>query len=203
MSTRFLWILIVYCLFMHNDLMGDQQQGKEIKAPQAHEISLGSREAPHTVMIYFAFNCEHCREFFLNVFPKIITEFRDSGKIRFILHDIPIGPAGFLASKIAHSNGGKRFLDIMPVLLDKQNEWNICDGYSARLRDIALKAGFTPEEFDKCLENKELDDIVISNYSSAVPIITDVPAFIVDGTKFQKELTPEALHSLMLQPSAP
>ena len=55
------------------------------------ERSLGNPNAPITVIEYASLTCPHCASFQRDVFPRVKKEFIDTGKIRFIVREFPIG----------------------------------------------------------------------------------------------------------------
>ena len=52
---------------------------------------LGKATAPVTVIEYASLTCPHCANFQKNLFPRVKKEFIDTGKVRFIVREFPIG----------------------------------------------------------------------------------------------------------------
>lgn len=52
--------------------------------------TLGPDDAPVTLMVFEDFACPHCADFSLNVFPKIRSNYVESGDVRYEHHDFPI-----------------------------------------------------------------------------------------------------------------
>jgi len=50
----------------------------------------GDPESSITVAAYEDFSCPHCRDFHLNVYPDVVSEFVDTGRVRYEHHDFPI-----------------------------------------------------------------------------------------------------------------
>ena len=60
-------------------------QGADVAKPQSlPDMALGPANASVTITEYASMTCPHCAAFTENVFPKIKSEFIDSGKIRFV-----------------------------------------------------------------------------------------------------------------------
>src|SRR5580704_16961267 len=55
------------------------------------ELVLGSPNAPVTVIEYDSLTCPHTAHFQRDVFPRAKKELIDTGKIRFIVREFPIG----------------------------------------------------------------------------------------------------------------
>jgi len=50
----------------------------------------GDPESSVTVAVYEDFSCPHCRDFHLNVYPDVVSEFIDTERVRYEHHDFPI-----------------------------------------------------------------------------------------------------------------
>src|SRR3990170_198045 len=52
---------------------------------------LGKATAPVTVIEYVSLTCPHCANFQKTLFPRVKKEFIDTGKVRYIVREFPIG----------------------------------------------------------------------------------------------------------------
>ena len=52
---------------------------------------LGKATAPVTVIEYVSLTCPHCANFHKTLFPRMKKEFIDTGKVRYIVREFPIG----------------------------------------------------------------------------------------------------------------
>src|SRR3990170_5512571 len=52
---------------------------------------LGKPNAPVTIIEYASLTCPHCRNYHANVFPRVKREYIDTGKVRYIIREFPIG----------------------------------------------------------------------------------------------------------------
>lgn len=191
MNKYFLRVLIVLGVFF----CGMTTKGDPVPEPKT-QVILGSLNATNKVIMYFSLDCTHCRVFVETILPKIREEFIDTGKLCFIMRDIPITPAGLLASKVARVRGEKHFFETIRVLISEQNTWNVTDGYSLKLREAAYHAGLSPAEFEKSLGNADLESEVLLARLAASQI-REVPTFIVNGTTIKEDLTLERLRTLV------
>jgi protein-disulfide isomerase len=55
------------------------------------EFAMGSPNAPITLVEFTDFQCPYCRKFHKATFPQLKKEYIDSGKVRFISRDLPLG----------------------------------------------------------------------------------------------------------------
>jgi protein-disulfide isomerase len=53
--------------------------------------SLGDPEAPITLVEFTDYLCPFCRRFYTNTLSKIRKQYVDTGKVRFVLRDLPLG----------------------------------------------------------------------------------------------------------------
>jgi protein-disulfide isomerase len=69
---------------------GDCDISEESKVQQLAPPSVGPDDAPVVVKAWKDFVCPHCATFALDVFPKIESNFVESGDVRYEHHDFPI-----------------------------------------------------------------------------------------------------------------
>lgn len=70
----------------------DPEQTSTVR--QQSPPSLGPDDAPVTLMVFEDYACPHCVQFSLDVFPKIRSNYVDSGEIRYQHRDFPIPVLG-------------------------------------------------------------------------------------------------------------
>src|SRR4051812_50211579 len=92
--------------------------------------------------------CPHCAAFTEKVFPKIKTEFIDTGKIRFVFREFPLdikaAAGSMLARCIAKDDAGKYFA-VIDMLFRQQNEW-VLKNTTETLTRIGKQAGLSPQQ---------------------------------------------------------
>jgi protein-disulfide isomerase len=54
------------------------------------ELSLGRADAPLTVVEFTDYQCGFCRRFQAETFPRLKHDYIDTGKVRFIVRDLPL-----------------------------------------------------------------------------------------------------------------
>ena len=77
------------------------------------DMALGPANASVTITEYASMTCPHCAAFNADVFPKIKSEYIDTGKIRYVFREFPLdikaAAGSMLARCIAKDDGGKYF----------------------------------------------------------------------------------------------
>ena len=92
------------------------------------DMALGPANAPVTITEFASMTCPHCAAFTEKVFPKIKSEYIDSGKIRFVFREFPLdikaAAGSMLARCIAKDDAGKYFA-VIDMLFKQQKDWVI------------------------------------------------------------------------------
>lgn len=92
---------------------------------------LGAPEAPVTVVEFADFKCPYCREFALDVFPRLKQEYIDTGKVRFYFINYPFigsdSTTAALALEAVHAQSPEGVWDFIDAVMrnqgDEQQEW--------------------------------------------------------------------------------
>ena len=58
---------------------------------QDDDVVRGDPKAPITLVEYSDFTCHFCKKFFHDTFPKLLSEYIETGKVRFVYRDYPRG----------------------------------------------------------------------------------------------------------------
>jgi protein-disulfide isomerase len=145
--------------------------------------SLGSDTAPIKVLEYSSLTCGHCAAFHKNDFPKIKTEYIDTGKVQFIFKEFPLNKPAVDASKLLRCMPKERFASFMSLLFEEQEKWAYQPDYLPGLKQNAKLAGLSDEQVDACLTNKTLEDRIIGDMKAGSDAykIQATPTFIVNG----------------------
>jgi protein-disulfide isomerase len=65
------------------------------------DMVLGPADASVTIVEYASMTCPHCAAFTETVFPKIKSQFIDTGKIRFVFREFPLDIKAAAGSMLA------------------------------------------------------------------------------------------------------
>jgi protein-disulfide isomerase len=150
------------------------------------ELTLGSPEAPITVVEYASMTCGHCAHFHNTVFPQLKEKYIDTGKAHFILREFPLDNLAVAASMLARCSGGDKTFPLISALFAKQDDWAFVRGDPRpELLKFAKQAGFTKESFDKCLTDQKLLDEVVAVRTRASQVfgVDATPTFFVNGKR--------------------
>jgi protein-disulfide isomerase len=154
------------------------------------EQSMGSVEAPVTIVEYASMTCPHCANFAINVLPKIKERYIDTGKVRFIFREFPFDPVATGAFMLARCADKDKYFPLIEALFQQQNKWAVRDPMQPLLT-IARQAGFTETSFKECLANQKILDGIewVRNRAADKFKVNATPTFFINGEMHRGEMT--------------
>ncbi len=120
------------------------------------EKVLGKADAPVTMIEYASLSCPHCREFHEKTLPQIKEKYIDTGKVKLIFRDFPLGQRALAAHMVASCAGPVRYFAMVSILFRDQATWSQAPDGLAAIQASARKGGMSPAQVDSCLRNEEL-----------------------------------------------
>jgi protein-disulfide isomerase len=166
------------------------------------EHVLGNPNAPVTMVEYASLTCPHCRNYHANVFPKVKRAYIDTGKVRYIIREFPIGHTSGTAAIANHCVPPQKFLPLMESFLSRQPEWVSQEVRPDAIYGVAKSSGMSRDAFDKCLANQSIiDGLTEVKQRGRQYGVIGTPTFFVNGRKAQGEVTFEEIKA-MIEPSA-
>src|SRR4051812_20633251 len=144
---------------------------------------LGNAEAPITIIEYASLTCPHCAEFDKTVLPQLKTTYIDTGKAKLIYRDFPLDGVALKASMIARCLPSERYFAFIDALFKQQNNWASGGDPKVGLQRMARLAGMGQDTFDKCFDDKQIEDQVLAERleGSRQFNIQGTPTLIVNG----------------------
>ena len=168
------------------------QSASDVAKPQSlPDMALGPANASVTVTEYASMTCPHCAAFNENVFPKIKSEYIDTGKVRYVFREFPLdikaAAGSMLARCIAKDDSGKYFA-VTDMLFKQQNDW-VMKNTTETLTRIGKQAGLSQQQVEDCLKDQALLDKIVADqkYASEVLQVNSTPTFFVNGEKIKGE----------------
>jgi protein-disulfide isomerase len=155
------------------------------------DMALGPATAAVTITEYASMTCPHCAAFDETVFPKIKSEYIDTGKIRYIFREFPLdikAAAGSMLGRcIAKGDAGKYFA-VVDMLFKQQNDW-VMKNTTETLTRIGKQAGLSQQAVEECLKDQALLDKIAADqkYASEVLKVDSTPTFFLNGEKIKGE----------------
>jgi protein-disulfide isomerase len=155
------------------------------------DMALGPANAPVTVTEYASMTCPHCAAFNENVFPKIKSEYIDSGKVRYVFREFPLdikaAAGSMLARCIAKDDSGKYFA-VIDMLFKQQNDW-VTKNTTETLSRIGKQAGLSQQAVEDCLKDQALLDKIAADqkFANEVLKVNSTPTFFINGEMIRGE----------------
>ena len=167
------------------------------------ERALGNPNAPITVIEYASLTCPHCASFQRDVFPRVKKEFIDTGKIRFIVREFPIGRTSGAAAIATRCVPPEKYFQLFSAFLLRQKEWVSQEVRPDAIYSVAKSSGLSRAEFDKCSTNQTIIDGLTEVKQRGRKFgVVGTPTFFANGRKAQGTITFEEFKALLDPQSA-
>lgn len=155
------------------------------------DMALGPKDAAVTITEYASMTCPHCAAFNEQVFPKLKSEYIDTGKVRYIFREFPLdikAAAGSMLSRCIANGDATKYFAVTDMLFRQQNEW-VVKNTTETLTRIGKQAGLTQQQVEACLKDQALLDKIAADqkYASDVLKVDSTPTFFINGEKIKGE----------------
>ena len=158
---------------------------------EINRITSGDKNAKVTIIAYESLTCSHCANFHKDVYPKLKEEYIDTGLVKIEFRHFPLDIAAFNASKISQCKKDQG-LNILESLYSNQKAWvkgSTVEEINQNIMEFLKQKGFNIE-FDKCINNKEIEDFVLNDRIEGAKNydVNSTPTIIINNKKFDKSL---------------
>jgi protein-disulfide isomerase len=144
----------------------------------AREYSLGRSDAPLTLLEFTDYQCPYCRRFQAETWPQIKKNYIDTGKLRFIVRDLPLQfhSSALPAAEAAHCAGEQgKFWEMHHALLTGDDP--LADGGIDRR---ATQLGLDLERLHACTRANRYESAIAHNIAAANALnVNGTPAFVL------------------------
>jgi protein-disulfide isomerase len=170
-------------------------------------ISRGRADAPITIYEFADYACPHCAQFAALVEPVIFERLVDTGKVRWVFYDFPLGFKWSWLSARAGRCGGEqgKFWEFHALLLGRQQEWAFDNDPIEKWAPLAQQVGMDVDKFEECVRSDRFQKEVTehSQFGNALGV-GGTPTLFVNGRKIETPPTYTALEQQLREivPSA-
>jgi len=177
---KFLFLLLIFFSTISN-----------ISAEDIKRIIVGHKDAKIKIIAFESLTCSHCADFHKDVYPQLKKEYLDTGLAQIEFRHFPLDIAAFNASKVSQcKNDGES--EILNSLFANQQKWvkgSSVEEANKNLQKFLINEGFNVD-FEKCIENKEIEDFVLNDRIDGVKKykVNATPTIIINDKKFEKSL---------------
>ena len=162
-----------------------------INAEDIKRIFVGNQNAKITIIAFESLTCSHCANFHKDVYPQLKEEYIDTGLAKIEFRHFPLDMAAFNASKISQckNDGGSNILDILFLNQKKWVKGSTAEEANDYLKNFLIAEGINVD-FNKCINNKKLEDFVLNDRINGVKKfkVNSTPTIIINNKKFEKSL---------------
>lgn len=177
-------------------------QEELLRAGPLGDRAMGNANAPVVLIEYASLTCPHCRNFHANVFPKVKEQYIDTGKVRYIVREFPIGRSAGNAAIINRCAPPEQYFALLDSFLSRQDEWVSQEVRLDAIYGVAKSIGMSREAFDKCLSNQAIIEGLTEVKQRGRQFgVVGTPTFFVNGRKAQGAITFEEIKAL-IEPQA-
>src|SRR5437762_6656168 len=162
------------------------QSATDVAKPQSlPDMALGPANATVTITEYASMTCPHCAAFTETVFPKIKSEYIDSGKIRFVFREFPLdfkAAAGSMLARCIAKDDAGRYFAVVDMLFRQQDAWVMKNTTETLIR-IGKQAGLGQQQVEDCLKDQALLDKIAADQKYANEVLkgNSTPTFFING----------------------
>jgi protein-disulfide isomerase len=176
----------------------------ELMAPgPLGERVMGKPTAPVTVIEYVSLTCPHCASFQKHLFPRLKKEFIDTGRVRYIVREFPIGRTAGTAAIVNRCAPEEKYFFLLDQFLTRQPEWVSQEVRPDAIYSVAKASGMSRETFDKCLSNQVIiDGLTEVKQRGRQFNVIGTPTFFINGRKAQGEVTYDEIKAMIEQAPA-
>lgn len=142
---------------------------------------LGEADAPVTVVEFTDYQCPYCKRFVHNTFPLLKRDYIDTGKVRWLVRDLPLNfhPDARKAAQASYCAAEQdRFWAMRDSLFRNSTSLGV-ERLKAQAADLKLDTG----AFNDCLDSERYLDR-IDNYTRVARSqrLTGTPSFVIGKT---------------------
>jgi protein-disulfide isomerase len=162
------------------------------------EMSWGRPDAPVTIVQYASLTCPHCRNFHMTIYPELKRSYIDTGKVRYILREFPIGKTSGLATIALRCAPPDKYLNLYDKFMTQQSQWVSMEVRPDAIFAIAQQVGMKRAEFDACVQNQGMIENLkwVKERGRKLGVI-GTPNYFVGGKLVKKELTMADIRELV------
>lgn len=148
---------------------------------------LGNLEAPVVIVEYASFTCSHCADFNTKVFPRIKSEYIDTGKVLYIFRDFPLDRLSLTAAMLGTCyKDNDKFFSYMKAVFSSFDTFIATRKDLGLLSNVAKISNISDKEFKRCTTDESIMDHVIQKKFLAVSKldVNSTPAFFINGNRY-------------------
>lgn len=164
------------------------------------EMTLGRTDAPVTIIEYASLGCPVCAAFHKQVFPQLKKAYIDTGKVRVVYREFPIGNSSAAAAQAVRCVGDEHYFRMNGKFMANRGQWNARDPNPDLLYKIVQETGIQRAAFDSCMANQKTKDGIIWVKQRGRELgVKGTPTFYINGQTVRGVLSYEEMRKVIDQ----
>jgi protein-disulfide isomerase len=164
------------------------------------DMSIGSRNAPITIIDYSSMTCSHCAHFEQGTLPRLKSTYIDTGYVRFVFREFPLDNNAFGASMLARciaNDDPGRYFGAIDTLFKQQDQ--LVNNAMNTLRWVGEQSGMSESAIDSCLKDQDLYGKLVADEKIAQNMvkIDSTPTFIINGRTYKGYMSFEQMDGII------
>lgn len=160
----------------------------------SQDMSMGSADAKVTVIEYVSPTCPHCADWYKEVFPGFKAKYIDTGKVRYVMREMPIhGAVDYAVFMLARCAGKERYFNVVDGAWNSLGEL-MADQTQQRawIMRLGASAGMSQADTDKCVGDKKVLEQMNARVEKSAREFTVeyTPTFVINGKKIESPSPP-------------
>jgi protein-disulfide isomerase len=149
-----------------------------------------------TITEFASMTCPHCAAFNEAVFPKIKSEYIDTGKVRYIFREFPLDDIALAASAMARcvaGDNGPKYFALVDLLFKQQND--LVSAPLATINRLGKQAGSSEQAIKACVDDDPSTKQKIKadlKYANETLKVGGTPSFFINGERMTGDASFEA-----------
>lgn len=143
----------------------------------------GNVDAPVTIIEYWSPTCGYCATFLDETYPRLKTDFLDTGKARLAIRPFVRNALDAVVFLVAEVAGPERAPAVVEYFMRNQDRWVNADNRLKAMGEVAGEVGITPTLFEAAMLNQGMLDKLNRMRKQAIEVfgIQGTPAIFVNG----------------------
>jgi protein-disulfide isomerase len=142
----------------------------------------GEEKAIVTLVEFSDYQCPFCSRHYREVMPTLVSEYVDTGKLKYVMRENPIASIhpeatnASLAALCANNQG--KYWEMHDQIFDNQADLNV-----DKLKGLAANISLDTSEFNSCLDSKKYEPWVNADLKSGADLgVRGTPGFVLGLT---------------------
>lgn len=160
----------------------DEDSQQELLADPVY--AYGDENASVTIVEFTDYECPFCKVYVDDTMGSIISDYVDTGKVRYVVRDLPLGfhanaISAAMSARCANDQGN--FPGMHDLIFEGQEKWSIGDA-DGIFKGYASELGLDTTSFNECLDSEKYADAVDADSKLAAKYgASGTPSFFVNG----------------------